>query len=192
MRSILLPAAALALLTFCLPDKNRGTRDTGMAEGVTDSAAAGTQAAAPDAVLSQLYLANTAEIQLSRLAARKASSPTVKRVATKLVADHVQNREEGLALAQKLNLRLTPAAGGDASTADSAAVPPELQGKIGPDFDRAFVEHEIQEHQDNIEKIQSQLLPAAQNPELKAYLQKTLTAMHQHLASLKQVEPQPG
>jgi predicted outer membrane protein len=153
MRSILLPAAALALLTFCSPDNNRGTRDTGTAEGVTDSAAAGTEVATPDAVLSQLYLANTAEVQLSRLAARKAS---------------------------------------DASTADSAAVPPELQGKIGPDFDVAFVEHEIQEHQGNIEKIQSQLLPAAQNPELKAYLQKTLTVMHQHLASLKQVEPQPG
>lgn len=55
MRSILLPAAALALLTFCSPDKNRGTRDTGMAEGVTDSAAAGTEAATPDAVLSAMH-----------------------------------------------------------------------------------------------------------------------------------------
>jgi putative membrane protein len=196
MRLVCFPAAALALLTFCSPGNTRRT-DTGMATDTTaqpsaDSAAPAAEAVSPAGTLSQLYVANTTEIQLSKLAERKAASPAVKRVAAKLAADHAKNREDVRALAQKLNLTLTPATGTGAFGADSAALPPELQGNTGPDFDKAFVEHELQDHQDNIGKIQTQLLPAASSPEVKAYLQKTLTAMQGHLASLKQVQRQLG
>jgi putative membrane protein len=182
MRSLILPATALVLLTFCSPDRNRHDNETGMAQAGADASAT-----SPAAILSQLYVANTTEIQLSRLAAKKASSPKVKQLAKKLAADHAKNREEELALAQKLNVTLTPAAEGETAAADSAVLPPELQGKTGPGFDQAFVEHEIQEHAANIERIQTELLPAAPNAELRAYLQRTLTAMQGHLAALKQV-----
>lgn len=203
MRSVLVTAAVLALFTSCSPG-NRRSSETGMAEGgvgglstrdtmpsVAGDTAATSGATTPAAVLSQLYVANTTEIQLSRLAAKKAVSPKVKQVANKLAADHAKNREEERALAQKLSITLTPAALGDAAP-DSTAVPPELQGKTGAGLDRAFVEHEIKEHQANIEKIQNQLLPATQNAEVKAYLQKTLTAIQGHLASLQQVQQQLG
>ena len=199
MRSGLLPAAALALLTFCSPGNNRRSGETGMATDTagrpsTDStsAALAAEAVTPTGILSQLYVANTTEIQLSKLAAKKASSPAVKRVAGKLAADHSKNREEEQALAQKLNITLTPATGAEASASDSTGLPSDLQGKTGRDFDKAFVEHEIKDHEDNIQKIQSQLLPAASNPEVKAYLQKTLTAMQGHLAALKQAQQQLG
>jgi putative membrane protein len=193
MRSVRFPAAALGLLTFCSPANNRRTGETGMATDTTAhpsadsaSAAPSAEAATPAAILSQLYAANTAEIQLSKLAEKKASSPAVKRIAAQLASDHAKNREEERALAQKLNISLTPA------PSDTAATPSDLQGKTGRDFDKAFVEYQIKAHQDNIDKIQTQLLPAASNPEVKAYLQKTLTAMQGHLASLKQVQQQLG
>lgn len=199
MRSVIFPAAALALLTFCSPGNNRRTGETGMATDTaarpsTDSAAAapGAEAVAPAAILSQLYGANTTEIQVCKLAARKAASPAVKRIAGKLAADHAKNRQQEQALAQKLNISLTPPTGAGASAADSTALPSDLQGKTGRDFDKAFVDHEIKDHEDNIQRIQTQLLPAASNPEVKAYLQDTLTAMRGHLASLKQVQQQLG
>jgi putative membrane protein len=198
MRSALLPGTALALLTFCSPGNSRRAGETGMATDTTARPAADSASAAPSAeaitpagILSQLYVANTTEIQLSKAAAKKATSPAVKRVAAKLAADHAKNREEERALAQKLNVTLTPATGAGAAS-DSTSLPSELQGKTGRDFDKAFVEHEIKDHEDNIQKIQSQLLPAASNPEVKAYLQKTLTAIQGHLASLKQVQQQLG
>jgi len=194
MRSVLFPAAALGLLTFCSPANNRRTGETGMATDTTTahpsadsaSAAPSAEAATPTAILSQLYAANTAEIQLSKQAEKKASSPAVKRIAAKLASDHARNREEERALAQKLNISLTPAA------SDTATISADLQDKTGRDFDKAFVEYQIKAHQDNIDKIQTQLLPAASNPEVKAYLQKTLAAMQGHLASLKQVQQQLG
>jgi putative membrane protein len=69
-------------------------------------------------------------------------------------------------------------------------MPAELQGKTGAEFDRAFVQHQIQLHQSNIQKIQNQMLPAVQEPQLKAYLQKTVKAMQGHLATLEQTEQQ--
>ena len=64
-----------------------------------------------------------------------------------------------------------------------------MQGLLGQN---SFVEFGKKFGQDNIDKIQTQLLPAASNPEVKAYLQDTLTAMQGHLASLKQVQQQLG
>jgi putative membrane protein len=194
MRSRLLPVVALALLTSCSPDNPRRDDETGMAlpSAAGDSTSRGAGAPGPSAILSQLYISHTREIQLSKLAAMKASSPKVKRVANKLAADHAKNREEERALAQKLNVALTPAAGGEKAAGNGAGLPPELQGKTGLDFDKAFVEHEIKEHEVHIEKLQNQLLPATQNAEMKAYLQRTLGAIEGHLADLKQVQQQLG
>jgi putative membrane protein len=192
MRSLLIPAAALVLLTFCSPDRDRQNRETGMG-GATDSTTPpGETTPAPAAILSQLNVANTKEIQLAGLAAKKATSPQVKQVAQKLATDHTKNRAQLRALAQKLNLNLTSAQGANVAAADSVALPPDLQGKSGAEFDKAFVQHEIEDHQANIDKIRGQMIPGAQNEEVKAYLQKTVTDMEGHLAVLKRVQQQIG
>ena len=206
MRSALLPVAVLALLTSCSPGNDR-QNDTGMAHDASGGmssrdtapssvpAPAGTDTggsaeATPAAILSQMNVANTMEMQLSRMASKQATTPAVKRIATQLVTDHGKNRREVTTLARKLNVSLTPATGGNVSASDSAAMPEELQGKSGPEFDRSFVQHQIQLHENNIRKIQSQLLPAVQEPQLKAYLQKTLKEMQGHLATLEKTEQQ--
>jgi putative membrane protein len=76
------------------------------------------------------------------------------------------------------------------SASDSAAMPTDLQAKTGAEFDRAFIQHEIDDHQSNVDKIQKQILPSLQNEQIKTYLQKTVTEMQGHLSSLKQVQQQ--
>ncbi len=207
MKTLWLPAAALGLLLACSSGENRRGGDTGMADsapggmsshdtmsmsGDSSTAVSGNTAVTPEGVLSQMNVANTTEIQVSTLASKKASSAAVKQIARKLEADHTKNRQEVKALAQKLNVNLTPAQGGSVSAADSAAMPAELQGKSGSDFDKAFVQHEIDDHKANIEKIETQIMPSLQNEQVKAYMQKTLTAMQGHLSSLQKVQQQLG
>jgi putative membrane protein len=62
----------------------------------------------------------------------------------------------------------------------------------GGNFDHAFLDHEIEDHQADIEKLQTQAIPSVQNADIKAYLQKTVTEMQNHLSSLKQVQKQLG
>ena len=214
MRTVFIPVAVMAVLVACSSGNRRNT-DTGMVEGgagglstrdTIPSGAMGsprsdstpatvdssTTASSPAAILSQMNVANTTEIQLATLASKKASAPKVKQIARKLATDHSKNREQLRSLAQKLNVTLTPAQGGSVSAADSAAMPPDLQGKSGRNFDRAFVQHEIADHQSNIQKLQTQAIPSARDAAVKAYLQKTVTEMQAHLSSLKQVQQQLG
>lgn len=202
MRSPHFPAAALLLLSFCSPGDDRRTAESGVAGNdsaglpsrdtmATPAASAKAEAGSlitPAAILSQMNVANTIEIQLSRIAAKRASSTEVKRIAEKLAVDHSKNRQQVRALAQKLNVPVTPAAGGDVSAVDSIAMPADLQGKTGAEFDKAFVEHEIRDHESSIQKIQNKLLPAAQDPEVKSYLEKTVAEMQAHLAGLNEVQ----
>jgi len=168
------------------------SHDTMSAMAGDSGAVSGNTAVTAEGVLSQMNVANTTEIQLSTAAAKKARSAPVKQIARKLAADHTKNRQEVRALAQKLNVSLTPGQGGSVSAADSAAMPSDLQGKSGADFDKAFVQHEIDDHQANIDKIQHQILPALQNEQIKSYLQKTVTEMQGHLSSLQKVQQQLG
>jgi putative membrane protein len=165
--------------------------DTTAAPGAAPSSAA-TAPATPAAMLSQLNVANATEIQVAGMAAKKATSAQVKQVAKKLVNDHKMNQSQLKALAKKLNVDLTSAQGGNMAAADSAALPSDLQGASGSQFDQAFVRHEVEDHQSNIEKIRNQMIPAATNPQVKAFLQKTVTAMEGHLAALKRVQQQVG
>jgi len=195
-------AAALIFLASCSPAGERravetdsggsgagglSSRDT-MFAPAAPAGASTDSAATPAAILSQMNVANTVEMQVARMAAKKASSSDVKKLAEKLAVDHSKNREEVKALARKLNEPLTPAAGGDITAADSAAMPSDLEGKSGAEFDRAFVEHQIRVHQSNIQKLQDQMLPAAHNAQVKIFLQKSLADMQGHLASLQEVQ----
>jgi putative membrane protein len=199
--------ALILFILACSSDNTRGRGDTGMAAGapggisthdtmpsaMADTGAVGGNAeATPAGVLSQMNVANTTEIELSTLATRKASSPQVKQIARKLVADHTKNRDQVRALAQKVNVTLTPAQGGSVSSADSVALPQDLQNLSGSAFDKAWLQHQINAHNSNIHHIQNQTLPAVQDPQVKAYLQKTVTDMQGHLAALEQVEQQLG
>jgi putative membrane protein len=205
MKTLLFPAALLALLLSCSSGADRRGGDTGMAAGAPgglsshDTIAnalgdsAGTDqnlAVTPQAVLSQIDLANTTEIQLSTVAARKAASPKVKQIAKKLAADHARNREEERALGQKLHVPLAPSP--PVAPRDSVAIAPDLVGKVGAEFDRAFVQHEIDDHRANIEKIQNEMLPGIQDQQIRSYLQKTVTDMQGHLSSLEQLQRKLG
>jgi putative membrane protein len=199
-------AAVILFLIACSSENTRRDGDTGMAEGASgglstrdtmpsamgDTAVAGNAEATPAGVLSQMNVSNTTEIELSRLAVTKASSPAVKKIARTLVAHHTKNRDEVRALAQKVNVTLTPAQGGSVSSADSVALPQDLQNLSGADFDKAWLQHQIEAHNSNIQRLQNQTLPAVQEPQIKTYFQKTLTAMQGHLASLEQAEQQLG
>jgi putative membrane protein len=199
------PSALLGLLVACSSGDNRPGGDTGMADSAAgglsshdtmstmsgdSTAVSGNTAVTPEGVLSQMNVANTTEIQLATVATKKASSPQVKQIARKLLTDHTKNRQQVRALAQKLNVSLTPGQGGSVSASDSAAMPTDLQAKTGAEFDRAFIQHEIDDHQSNVDKIQKQILPSLQNEQIKTYLQKTVTEMQGHLSSRKQVQQQ--
>ncbi len=202
MKWMLLPATVLIVLAGCTPTSDRGDTtgdgtarsETGMASTDTGvagrgSAGATTPALIMDAsgVLSQVAIANQSEVQQGEAAAKKATTPTVKEFARRIAQDHKASSKQLQQLAAKIGVTLADSRAQTATESQSATMG-ELAGKTGKDFDRAFIEAQIQAHEQNIDKIRNQLLPASDQPEVREYLEQTAAAMEGHLASAKQLK----
>lgn len=124
--------------------------------------------------------ANTADIQTGKLAAERGHSQNVREFGAMLARDHEMVRRQGRDLAKKLGVTPTPPAG-DKSVQEQATLMRRLSGLSGAEFDRAFLQHEVQFHKDVIAAINSTLLPAIKNPELKALVVKVAPAFQAHL-----------
>lgn len=195
MRWMLLPATALVVLMGCTPASDRDDTagggpagsETGMAPADTMGATTPIGTMDASGVLSQLAVANQTEIEQGETAAKKATAPTVKQFASQLVKDHKANAKQLQQLATKMGATLADS-GAQSTTESQSATMGELAGKTGEAFDRAFLDAQIQAHEQNIDKIRNQLLPASDQPELRDYLQQTASAMEGHLASAKQLK----
>ena len=209
MRLMFLPAVAAAVVIGCTPGETErrggGTADGSAETGMTgdpaggfsaqDTASTGTPTGTGEAslsgVLSRLEMANTAEIQISKLGASQARSPEVKKIAEQLVAEHTRNRSQLEALAERKNVDLLARAGGSTRQDTSGVL--ALRGLEGAAFDSAFVGAQIEAHRANLDAIANQMLPATrEDAEVTAYLQKTQAAMQKHLANLQQIQRQLG
>ena len=125
--------------------------------------------------------ANTVDIQTGKLAAERGSSNEVRQFGAMLARDHAMVRQQGRDLAKKLGVTPTPPAA-DRSAQEQAAVIRRLSSLRGAEFDHAFLQREVQFHKDVIAAIETTLLPAIKNEELRALVVKVAPAFQAHLA----------
>jgi putative membrane protein len=135
--------------------------------------------------------ANTADIETGSLAAKRAQSKAVRDYGAMIAHDHDAVRQLGRDLAKKLGVTPTPPAD-DAGAKAHAQAMATLRAKHGADFDRAFLQHEVAFHQAVIEAVQTTLLPAIQNEELKALVVKVAPAFQAHMLAAQRLEKELG
>ena len=135
--------------------------------------------------------ANTADIETGDLAASRGSSKAVRDLGKQFAHDHTEVRKQGRDLAKKLGVKPTPPKPDQGAEAAATALK-ELKTKHGTDFDKAYLEHEVAYHQQVIDAINNTLLPAIQNAELKAFVQKVVPAFEGHLAAAKNLQQKVG
>jgi putative membrane protein len=147
-----------------------------------DSRHSGTQSPALDdpTIVAIFDNANTADIETGKLAAQRGQSADVRQFGAMLARDHEMVRQQGRDLAKKLGVTPTPPAG-DQSAKDQAALFRRLGALRGPEFDRAFLKHEADFHRDVIAAVETTLLPAIKNQELKALVLKVAPAFQAHM-----------
>lgn len=124
--------------------------------------------------------ANTFDIETGKLAAKRGHSNEVRQFGAMLARDHDMVRQQGRDLAKKLGVTPTPPAG-DQSARDQAATLRRLSVLRGDEFDRALLQHEAAFHKAVIAAVESTLLPAIKNEELKALVVKVAPAFQAHL-----------
>jgi len=86
------------------------------------------------------------EIDAARLAVDKASAPEVRAFAGRILNEHRALAEANERLTTELSLQPEPPALASAVKRAHDKAMQELRARSGPNFDRAYVQHEIQKH----------------------------------------------
>lgn len=206
-------AALLALGVAACGGGDQKTAGSANAD-VTDTATASTAAATPPSgaatpadstamaanpalsdaqVAGVLAASDSAEILPSQLATQKAQNAQVKQFAQQMLKDHGMLEDSLHAMARKQNM--TPASSPVSAQVHTTSqnTMQSLQGQTGAAFDRAYMQAMVQSHQTALSTVDGQLIPAAQNPQLKTALQqKVRPTVASHLQHAQQIQGSLG
>jgi putative membrane protein len=197
--------AALALAGAC--SKNQDTASTDSASA--DSAAAATNTAATPAdstamaapgapgapgamtapnALAMIGLSNAAEIGTSQVAQEKATRADVRDFAKMMVTDHQAMQKEADELATKANLTPTPPPQADQKRAAGDQMVQQLNSTAkGAEFDKAYVDGQVQAHQQTLTELQS-MQSTVDNADVRALIEKAIPKVQDHLARAQKLQ----
>ncbi len=136
--------------------------------------------------------ANSDEIEQAKLALKKAKNPKVKKFAQMMLDHHTAALNDTAKL--MTSVQITPSSN-DLSRkvgTDGAAATTSLQNFSGADFDTAYIDLQVSEHQEVLATLDQKLIPAAQNPVLKASLIAFEPEVADHLKRAKVLQGEVG
>ncbi len=123
-----------------------------------------------------------AEVSLGSLAAQKGMSADLKSFANRMVNDHGKANDELKQLAQNKNFTLPTD-----MDADSKKTQDELNGKNGKDFDKAYMDAMVKDHEKDVKAFEKESKDA-KDPDLKNWVSKTLPTLQDHLKMAKETQ----
>jgi putative membrane protein len=125
-------------------------------------------------------VSDKAELTLAKVAESKGESQEVKQHAQRMTQDHTKTTDELKKWASanhvELNADLPP---------EKHAVIKEIESKSGAEFDRAYMNHEVEAHRHAAVHFQNGV-EFVMNPELKQFAQENQPVINQHLAMAEQ------
>jgi putative membrane protein len=128
----------------------------------------------------------TAEVELGKLATERATNPDVKSFGQRMVDDHSKAGTElkELAASKKIALRtdLDP---------KEKALRDRLMKLQGPAFDRAYMDAMVKDHETDVRAFQQESKSGG-DPEIKAWAQKTLPTLEEHLRIAREADRAVG
>ena len=147
------------------------------AQGVTDPQ-----------IASIVVTANQVDIDAGKLAEAKSTNAQIKQFGLQMATSHAAVNKQAVDLVTRL--KVTPQdnptsrslkQGGDANIA-------RLKPLSGAAFDKAYIDHEVDYHQQVLDAIDKTLLPSARNAELKALLAAVRPAILAHREHAKMLQ----
>jgi putative membrane protein len=126
------------------------------------------------------YTAGQIDVTAGKLALKKSKNKEIRSFAEEMVRDHAAVNKQALALVTKLKVTPEDNATSKALSADAATKLKAYTALNGKAFDRAYIDNEVAFHKTVNGALSSTLIPAAQNPELKALLETGLKVFTEH------------
>ena len=121
------------------------------------------------------------EIELGKLAQQKGSNKRVKNFGAMMIKDHSKSNIKLMKLAKSKKIAIPTV-----PLNDDQKIIDELSKKSGSDFDKAYVADMIADHQKDIREFEN-ASKNSNDPDIKAFANKTLTILKNHLDAINTI-----
>ena len=180
------------IVTACSNRSANNTARTDSAAVTTTSAGRAPADSAMDdaAITAVLLVANTGDSSIGALAASRGVNSAVKQFGQRMVREHGQLNRQVKALATRLGSSAREEDNRQAVDMkhDADEEYRDLSAKTGTDFDHAYIDHEIDDHEKVLHELDNKLIPAADNAELRTLLNQARTAVQSHLDQARAIK----
>jgi putative membrane protein len=132
--------------------------------------------------------ANDAEIAQAKIAQKNAKNARVKKFAAMMIKDHTAAKQKQKTLLGKLQLTAVDNSMSTQLKSDSDQKLEDLKALKGPDFDRAYMDAQVDAHQKVLDAFDNQLIPEADSEEFKTLLGEIRPKIAAHLTEAKEIQ----
>lgn len=140
-------------------------------------------------IMAFLGLANAADIEGGHLAQQKAENAQVREFGQRMVTEHQAMMSQGNRTASQFGIsKVAPTADPDAAAVAQEHVQTMkmLRQQSGSDFDRAYIQHEIETHKDVINKV-DESMKLVQHQAVKQLLDQSRPVLESHLMQAQSI-----
>jgi putative membrane protein len=127
-----------------------------------------------------------AEVELATLAQKKATTEKARTLASQLRTDHERANAELMEIARRKGINVDTSASSEQRQAAS-----KLQDANGAAFDSAYTDEMVQDHQKAVQLFED-YSHTGKDPDLKAFAEKTLPTLRNHLAMAQAAHGSPA
>jgi len=136
--------------------------------------------------------ADQIDIATAKLALKKTKNDQVKQFAQQMIDDHTKLQNSVNDLGKKLGVKPAPSATSKSLHTAATAENKKMRGLSGKAFDKEYIDHEVDYHQQVIDAASKVLIPNAKNAELKSALEGAAPLLQGHLDHAKQIQSSLG
>jgi putative membrane protein len=155
-------------------DKAGGKAAAKPADSAKDSRKAGLSSADRTFIM-KAGQGGLAEVELGKMAQERAANDQVKQFASRMVEDHGKANEELRSLASAKGVSLAAAL-----DKPHKATSDKLQRLKGPDFDREYMKHMVDDHRKTVADFQK-AAKGAKDSDVKGFASKSLPTLREHM-----------
>jgi len=132
--------------------------------------------------------ANQGEVDQGQTASTRASSDDVRAFARMMVTDHTNALNQANSLWSRANITASDNDVSRALQSGSRQTVSALSTYSGTDFDRQYINSQVDVHQWLLSTLDNTLIPSAHNRQLRDFLQTQRTAVAMHLDRARQIQ----
>jgi putative membrane protein len=143
--------------------------------------------------LAKAIVSGHGEVELSQVAAQKASQPQVKQFAERMVKDHTAVNDKLTNEAQRHKIKTTGTYGTPPlePTKNTQTTKEQLEGLSGDKFDKAYMQRMVRDHEQAVALFQDEA-KNGKDTEVRDLANSTLSALQEHLKQAREIAGRVG